>query len=236
MQSAVRAGNAAPENVAWCWAEMGGMYWKIGRVDNALNAYRKALEIFPNYYAAWAGIGRIASAQNRVNDAIAAYAKAQATVPMPEYAEALEGLYSRVGRTESAKQQDELIDAIETTMSASGERTNRNMALLFANQNRSLDRAAELVENEIKVRPDVYTHDTLAWVLFRQGKLEAAQAASHIALSRGTPESIFHYHAAMIADSLGRKDEAALEFSKALALNPEWDFHQSATAKAFIQK
>ena len=42
---------------------------------------------------------------------------------------------------------------------SSGERTNRNLALIFADHDRNLDRAADLVENEIKVRPDVYTQD-----------------------------------------------------------------------------
>jgi tetratricopeptide (TPR) repeat protein len=231
MQAAIRAGNAAPENVAWCWAELGRMYWKIGRSDDALNAYHSALSNFPNYYAAWAGIGLIASAQDQVKDAISAYLKAQATVPMPEYAEALEDLYQRSGNPAAAKQQHDLIDAIEITMRASGEKTNRNMALLYANQNRNLDRAAELVENEINLRPDVYTHDALAWVLFRQGKLSEARKASEVALSRRTPEPMFHFHAAMIDQALGQRDEAAHQFSQALALNPEWDFHQSALAR-----
>jgi tetratricopeptide (TPR) repeat protein len=231
MQAAISAGNAAPENLAWCWAEIGRMYWKIGRSDDALNAYHSALAAFPNYYAAWAGLGWIESAHDQVKDAIAAFLRAQATVPMPEYAEALEDLYQRSGNPAAAKQQHDLIDAIEITMRASGEKTNRNMALLYANQNRNLDRAAELVENEIKVRPDVYTHDALAWVLYRQGKLDEARKASEVALSRGTPEPMFYFHAAMIDQALGKREEAAHQFSHALALNPEWDFHQSALAR-----
>jgi tetratricopeptide (TPR) repeat protein len=231
MRSAVSAGTGAAENVAWCWAELGGMYWKTGRGDDAVSAYRRALEVFPNYYAAWAGLGRIASARNQVKDAIGSYLKAQATVPMPEYSEALEDLYGRSGEPVKARQQRELIDAIEITMQASGEKTNRNMALLYANQNRNLDRARVLVENEIKVRPDVYTHDALAWVLFRQGRLEEASKAAEFALSRGTSEPTFHFHAAMIDDALGRKEEARRQFSQALSLNPSWDFRQSALAR-----
>ena len=236
MQAAVNAGNAAPENVAWCWAELGGMYWKTGQADEAVNAYRSALEAFPNYYVAWAGLGRIASARDNVKEAIAAYSKAQATVPMPEYAEALEDLYTRSGDVKSAKQQRELIDAIEITMRASGEQTNRNMALLYANQNRNLDRAGELVTNEIQVRPDVYTHDALAWVLFREGKLEDAWKAEQVALARNTTEPAFHFHAGMIEDALGRRDEACLEFEKALSLNLKWDFHQATLAAAKIAR
>jgi tetratricopeptide (TPR) repeat protein len=207
------------------------MYWKIGKADEAAAAYRRALDLFPNYYAAWAGLGRMASARDEVKIAIADYLEAQATVPMPEYAEALEDLYMRSGDAARARQQRQLIDAIEITMRAAGEKTNRNMALLYADQNRNLDRAGELIVNEIALRPDVYTQDALAWVLFHQGKFDEAQRASMVALSLGTPEPAFHFHAAMIWDALGIRDEAAREFSRALALNPAWDFHQSAVAR-----
>jgi tetratricopeptide (TPR) repeat protein len=232
MQAAVSAANAAPENVAWCWGELGNMYWKTGRADDALKAYQSALAVFPNYYLAWAGIGRISSAHNDVKRSIEAYLKAQATVPMPEYSEALEDLYTRAGDAKAARQQRELIDAIEVTMQASGEKTNRNMALLYANQNRNLARAAELVQNEIKVRPDVYTHDALAWVLFRQGKLEEAWKSEQIATAHATPEPAFYFHAGMISEALGKKTEARREFTRALELNPQWEYRQSALAKS----
>jgi tetratricopeptide (TPR) repeat protein len=231
MQAAIAGGSHAPENVAWCLADLGGMYWKIGKAEEAASAYRRALELFPGYYAAWAGLGRMASADGDVKTAIGDYLKAQATVPMPEYAEALEDLYGRAGDAARARQQRELMDAIEITMRASGEKTNRNVVLLFADQNRNLDRAAELIGNEIVLRPDVYTHDALAWVLLRQGKFQEAQRASAVALSLGTPEPLFHFHAGMILDALGKREEAAREFDAALALNPRWDFHQSELAR-----
>ncbi len=234
MQAAVGAGNPKPENVAWCLADLGGIYWKTGKVNDAIAAYRRALAVYPNYYPAWAGLGRIASAMNQVHDAIEDFRKAQDTVPMPEYAQALQDLYTRAKAMRLAKQQSDLIDAIEVTMRASGEKTNRNVALLYADQNRKLDRARELVENEIKVRPDVYTQDALAWVLFRQGELAAAWEASEKARALGTPEPAFHFHAGMIADAQGKKELARAEFAAALGLNPQFDFHQAAIAREHL--
>jgi tetratricopeptide (TPR) repeat protein len=232
VQSAIGAGNPKPENVAWCLADLGGIYWKIGRVDDAKAAYRRALTVYPNYYPAWAGLGRIASALNQVHDAIEDFRKAQDTVPMPEYAQALQDLYTRARAPKLAQQQGDLIDAIEITMRASGEKTNRNVALLYADQNRKLDRARELVDNEIRVRPDVYTDDALAWVLFRQGHFDDAWRASEKARALGTPEPVFHFHAGMIAEALGNKDAARTEFTKALALNRQFEFGQAAMARA----
>ena len=45
MQAAISVGNAAPENVAWCWVELGRMYWKTGRADDALAAYDRAVRL-----------------------------------------------------------------------------------------------------------------------------------------------------------------------------------------------
>ncbi len=231
MQSAIGAGNAKPENVAWCLADLAGIFWKTGHVEDAIAAYRHALAVYPNYYPAWAGLGRIASARNQVHDAIEDFRKAQDTVPMPEYAQALQDLYTRAGAPKLARQQSDLIDAIEITMRASGEKTNRNVALLYADQNRKLDRARELVDNEIKVRPDIYTYDALAWVAFRQGRFDEAWQASEKARALHTPEPAFHFHAGMIASALGKQEQARAEFAAALALNPQFDFTQAAIAR-----
>ena len=74
---------------------------------------------------------------------------------------------------------------------AGGEKTNRNLALVFADQDRNLPRALELAQAELDVRGDVYTYDTLAWVLYKNGRVEEAERASARALAFGTPEPSF---------------------------------------------
>ena len=49
---------------------------------------------------------------------------------------------------------------------ANGEKGNRALALVYADQNRNLDRALELIRGELETRKDVYTYDALSWVLF----------------------------------------------------------------------
>lgn len=231
MKAAIVAGNAPAENLAWCWAELGGMFWKTGKVSAAEDAYKQALTVVPRYYPALAGIGRIAAARGSIQTAVAAYKGAQDTVPLPEFAGALEALFRRAGDWKSAKEQRALLDAIELTMRVSGERTNRAMVLLLADQNRNLQRALELAQAEAKVRPDVYSHDALAWVLFRLGRFKEADLAAGVALSLVTPEPAFHFHAAMIADALGDSKRAQQQFESALALNPVWDFAQAGLAR-----
>src|SRR3984893_14398639 len=59
MRQAVHAAGAAPENLAWCLVDLGHMYFKTGRLDEAQATYQAALDTFPGYHPAYAGLGRL---------------------------------------------------------------------------------------------------------------------------------------------------------------------------------
>ncbi len=231
MKSAIAADSPAAENVAWCWNDLGNIYFKTGRLKEAEEAYTKAVAAFPGYYPSYAGLGRVRGAQKRWKEAIEDFRHAQATVPMPEFAAALEDLYALAGNPVESRKQRELLDAIDKMNRSTGERTNRNLALIFADHDRNLDRAAELAENEIKVRPDVYTQDALAWVRYKQKRYAEAEAAAQKAQALHSPEPAFYYHAAMIAAALGKSDQAAAHRKQVMELNPNFDPVQSRYLK-----
>jgi tetratricopeptide (TPR) repeat protein len=231
MRSAIAADSPAAENVAWCWNDLGNIYFKTGHLKEAEDAYAKALTVFPGYYPAFAGMGRVRGAQKRWKEAIEAFRHAQATVPMPEFAAALEDLLQLSGNPAESRKQRDLLDAIDRMNRSSGERTNRNLALLFADHDRNLDRAAELAGNEIKVRPDVYTHDAFAWVLYKQKRFAEAEQSAEKALALKSPEPAFYYHAGLIAAALGKSEEAATRLKRAMELNPLFDPIQSTRLK-----
>jgi tetratricopeptide (TPR) repeat protein len=236
MRNAIESGAESPENTAWCLVDLGGMLFKTGKLDDAQVAYDQALIEFPGYYPAFAGLGKVAAARQKWDLAILNYKKAQAVVPMPEYAAALNSIYLRLNQPEEAKKQRDLIDVIEQMGRAGGEKTNRNLALLYADQDRNLDRARELVENEIKVRPDIYTHDALSWVLFKLKKYDEAEAASQFALGLNTSEPVFYFHAGMIALQQGHREEARKDLQRALELNPHFDIDEAPAAQAALSK
>ncbi len=223
MKSAIAGVSEAPENTAWCLVDLGAMQFKLGKTADARKSYESALAIFPGYYPAFAGIGHLDLAQHQDDAAIMNYKKAQAVVPLPEYAAALNTLYTRNGKAAEARRQLDYIDAIDKIAVAANEKTNRNLALLYADQNRNLGRALELVENEIAVRPDVYTNDALSWVLFKLKRLNEAATASEKALALGTPEPAFYLHASQIAEARGDTKRAAELRQRANSLNPNWN-------------
>jgi tetratricopeptide (TPR) repeat protein len=236
MRNAIESGAESPENTAWCLVDLGGMLFKTGAISDAQQAFEQALIEFPGYYPAFAGLGKVAAAREKWDLAIENYKKAQAAVPLPEYAAALNSIYLHLKRPEEAKKQRDLIDVIEQMGRTGGEKTNRNLALLYADQDRNLDRAKELVENEIKVRPEIYTHDALSWVLFKLKKYDEAEAASQFALGLNTSEPVFYFHAGMIAARLGKKADERKYLQKALALNPHFDVDEAPAAQSELAR
>jgi len=202
MNEAVSAGDSQPEIVAWCSAELGDMYFKTGQIDAAAAAYRNAIELFPRLHRALAGMAKVDAAQGHTDEAIKSYLRAQSIVPMVEYASALQDLYKTAGMSAKAQEQAALIETIEKLGRATNEKTNRNLALALADHDQHLDVALELVEAEIPNRPDVYTWDALSWVLFKNGRIDEAKAASAKALKLNTPEPLFRYHASKIAAAI----------------------------------
>jgi len=235
MRQAIEAGSPAPENTAWCLVDLGNLYFKTGRLEQAAGTFSEALRTFPGYHPAHAGLGRVQAAQGKLAEAIENFKRAQAVVPMPEYAAALAELYERTGKKANARQQLELLDVVDRVVKANNEKTNRNLALVYADQGRKLDRALELAQAELDVRGDVYTYDALAWALFKNGRYAEAEQAAGKALRFGTPDPAFYFHAGMIASALRKQQEAAKSLDRALALNPHFDPRQAEIAETTLR-
>jgi tetratricopeptide (TPR) repeat protein len=200
MRQAVHVAGATPENLAWCLVDLGNLYFKTGRLEEAEANFHAALESFPNYHPAFAGLGRVAAARHQTREAIGFYSRAQAAVPLPDYAGALRELYAGSGNGIEARKQEALLDVVDQLARANFENTDRNLAIVFADEKRHLDRALELARNELAFRQDVYTYDALAWVLYRSGKIPEAREAMKKALAQHTPEPLFQKHAKLILE------------------------------------
>jgi len=201
MRRAIAAGSSAPENVAWCLVDLGGIYVKKERLNEAKQAFKDALSAFSNYHPAYAGLGRVLAQTGDTAGAIENYRHAQQITPLPDYAAALFDLYTRDGNDGEAKKQRELIDVLDAVSKAAGERANRNLVLIYADHGWKLDRALELARGELEFRRDIYTYDALAWALYKNGQYAEAREAMQIALKLGTPEPSFQEHAKLIKEA-----------------------------------
>ena len=234
MTDAVKAGARYPENKSWCLVELGNMYFKTGRWAEAERAYNEALELFPSSHAAHAALAGVRAAQGNMAQAIASYKRAQSITPMVQYAGALHDLYTDAGKKTEARQQAEMVDLVAKLEEAAGQKANRTLALIYANQDRNPAKSLELAEADLQVRRDVFTYDAYAWALFKNKRYNEAWKASEKAMKLGTPEAMFYYHAGMIANARAEAAAAKQFLAKALKLNPGFDVRQAAIARKVL--
>lgn len=201
MQLAIGAGSNSPENVAWCWVELGAYYAKSGQNPEAEHAYNTALQTFSNYHPAYAALGKVQAAKGETAKAIQNLRRAQNITPLPEYAAALYDLYMASGQKDEAVKQKQLIEVIDRLGRANGEKANRNLALIYADHDWNLNRSLDLATAELEYRHDVYTYDALAWALYKNGRLSEAAKAMDQALKLNTPEPGFKRHAQLIREA-----------------------------------
>jgi len=224
-----------PETAAWCRVHLGDLLINSGKAAAADRELDNALRIFPDYYLALAGKARVRLAAGDTDSAIKYYKQAQERVPLPETAIALGDIYAKLGRTDEAKSQYDLVEFIEGAGSLESKTYSRNIALFWADHDIKLDEALTVAKRERELRSDIYTSDTLAWCLYKKGQLTEAKTAMDEALRLGTQDARLFYHAGMIEQALGNRRNAIKHLQLALKINPSFDILQAEVARQTLR-
>jgi len=234
LEKAIAAGKATQqpaESVAWAQWQLGTDFWSLGDLTKAEAYYRQSLQSYPNYYRAQAGMAQVRAAQERYDDAIDLYRKAIAILPMPEYIAALGDVYSKIGKSDEARRQYELVEYIGQLSALNKALYNRELAYFYADHDIKLQQGLELAQRELDYRRDIYAYDVVAWNLYKNGKFEEAREAMSQALKLSTQDAKLHYHAGMIYHRLGEKEKAREHLGRALSINPYFHIFFADTAK-----
>jgi tetratricopeptide (TPR) repeat protein len=231
MDEAVAAGPPGSENTAWALVQLGDLYFGSGRIDEAVDRYEAALREFPGYYLALASLGKSRAAQGQLEAAVELYHAAVSIIPRPTILSELGDLYARNGEIELAQSQYDTMEFIAGLAAINQQVYNRELARFYADHGIKLDQALALAASELTVRRDIYGYDTLAWALYRNGRLEEAAAAMNEALRLGTRDAVLHYHAGKIFQGLGDRRRATKHLGRALDLNPYFSAGQADDAR-----
>jgi len=227
MKTSVAEGTEAQlpsENLAWLYFELGEFYTQAGDTASADTAYLAALSTHPGDYRALAGLGKLRGNQGKYEEAIVLYQKAIAVVPMPIFVAELGDLHTKSGNPAEAKKQFQLVEYMGLLGHINQVLHNRDLAIFYADHDIKLTEALTLAHKEFEVRHDIYTWDALSWALYKNGKYAEAEEASRKALQFGTRDSLLLFHAGMISEKLGQRDQATHEYKQALQINPH--FHR----------
>lgn len=200
-------GDGTPEHEAWADAQLGSLYFSLGRVEDAGVLYEQSLAVFPGYVHALAGVARVAAARGDLARAIDYYTRAINTVPLPEYVMALGDVYTASGDMKSAQQQYDLIGAIEQLYAANGVNLDLQIALFNADHDRNITATVGRAREAYAQQPSIQAADVLAWVEYKAGNIDEARTAIEQALATGSREPQISFHAGMIYRAAG--DQAA---------------------------
>src|SRR5438067_2388730 len=194
-------------------------------------AYTRALDVFPDYYPALGGLGRVRAAEGQLAAAAGLYRRAVARVPQPDLVAALGDVHDAAGDADQAERQYALVEYMGEVAAAAGTTYGRQLALFYADHDRRPEEALRLARLEAAGRGDIYTDDTLAWACYRNGRFAEAARAAHRALRLGTEDAMLHYHAGSIAAAPRHERIAARHLRRALRLNPHFDLRQAPLAR-----
>ena len=135
------------------------------------------------------------------------------------------------GKPEEAAKQYGLVEAIDQLYRANGINTDLQMAMFFADHDRNLDESLRQARAAAQDRPSVQSADAFAWALYKTGDYEDARAQAEQALSLGTKQPLYLFHAGMIAAKQGDTQAARDYLGRALAINPHFHVLHAAEAK-----
>ncbi|HET7745242.1 MAG TPA: tetratricopeptide repeat protein [Gaiellaceae bacterium] len=221
--AALQIDTTVPENVAWTMTQLGNTAFNQGRLAAAGKAYRAALDRYPGYVHAEAGLARVEASEGRYRPAVARLRRAVDVLPIPAYVIMLGDILRLEGRAAEARQEYALVAAIERLFAANGVRTELQTAVFDLDHGRNVQSALRRARIAYASAPGIYADDALAWGLYRTGRCEAARAHSIRALRLGTRDALLMFHRAMIERCLGNPS-ATRWFRKALATNPHFSF------------
>jgi len=238
MNSAIAAAlqtHVPRENLAWLYFELGERYFQAGDLGNADLSYQSGITADPNHYRSLAGLAKVRTAQGKFEESIQLYQRSIAIIPFPVYVAELGDVYKKLGRVNEAQQQYDLVEYIGHLGKLNQVLANRELALFYADQGTKLPEALELARKELEIRHDIYTWDTLAWVLYRNGRFQEAAEAINKALGLHTNDSLLLFHAGMIYHSLGKAPDAEDFLSRALKTNPHFHIFQAEVASRTLE-
>lgn len=236
MQMAVNSGVPGHENTLWAQVQLGHLYFNSGNLRLAEETYRRALQYRPDYAYALAGLARVAGAQGRYDEAIEFYREIVERLPLPEFVISLGELYEVTGQPAEARNQYDLVRAIQQLNAGAGVDVELELALFDLDHGADPGQLLQKVRSSYERRPTIYAADSLAWALYRNGDYAEARRYSQEALRLDTRDAMLHYHAGMIAHALRDTAAARRHLRQALSINPAFSIRYAPQAQALLTK
>jgi tetratricopeptide (TPR) repeat protein len=195
MSLAVRAANPKDrEGLAWYHTQLGNELLNAGRLDDAEREFDTALSKSPNHELALDGKARARIAAGDLQSAMAIYQRQNGSA---DAAQALGDLYKKLGNAAAAEAEYTKFETLERK-NAETEKSWHHMINFWLDHDRNLSEALKLATREYETRKDIFTCDSLAWALFKNGRVDEARLLIAEALRTGSKDARITSHARTI--------------------------------------
>lgn len=105
-----------------------------------------------------------------------------------------------------------------------------NLGYVLLNYPEHLDEAERLISEALHEQPEnVSFQDSWAWLLYQKGRYKAAYEYLPTVLKGAEPNAELLYHAAMICQAAGQKEEAIKFFQQIFLTEPAGEYHDKAS-------
>ena len=197
--------------------QLGLVFYKQGRYDEAFDAYRVAAEQRPNYDKIHVNLGMVLKELGRYEEAETHFRRAIVLNPQTE------NTHHRLGNV--LYEQGRYEEALEVTRIAAGQAPNSfevhtNLGVIFKALGRLGEAEAHLRRAIALNSQGQEAYMNLGAVLYEQGRYEEALEVTRIAVAQASVFSQAHTNLAEILSKLERYDEAMDALAQAVALDP----------------
>lgn len=227
---------------AWARTLLGRLYAQRGQLNQAEQLYQATLGIIPRYPLALMQSadlqlrrGNLEAAQ-RFYKRVISDSRNGATIFDHLVFRGLARTHVLQGDAAGAKAlYDQAVQTIRNegvghSGGSFGHRRELAQLLLEQGKPQDLPEAMRLMQQEVKIRQDTETLDTLAWAYVRQGQDAEAKRVLQTVIDRGTRDAGVFYRAGSIAQRLGDTMAAKRYFQASHATDPTFD----AQARQFM--
>ena len=211
---------------------LGRFYARRGQFVQAKALFLEALRLVPRYPLALIYLADLETRQGNYREAegyyskVSAYSGGAATVFDRTVDRGMARVKELQGDAiESRRLRDKAEAGLRQEQVSGGFGHRRDLAGLLLEKGRSQDvaEALTLMQQEVKIRRDALTLDTLAWALSSAGEWEKADRVMAEILRSGIRDAGMFYRASAIARTLHKDAESRAYLQKAKEIDPSFD-------------
>jgi len=214
----------AKQMLSYAWLELqrGLLDFNHGRYSEARAHYRRAEAGYPGHWHTAEHFAELHAAEGNFDEAEAMLKQVIERTSKPEIKQSLGELYLFTNRREKAEPWfDDALASYLDSVRRGGVHYLHHLADFYADARLEPAEALRWAEQDMKMRPNFSTQSTLAWELFRIGRVEEALEYIGIALNSGVRDAAIYSCASEMFAARGDTAKGMHFAELALRTNPK---------------